>query len=181
MSNLLNLIENIYPNLPKILTKKSIWIQKRAILSPTNEQVNKINDLILLKFNALTKVYHSVDTVLESNEMIIYPTEFLNSLSTSRTLPYKLILKVGSPLIIFRNLSPPKLFNGTRLQIKSLKNCLLECITRTGCGARETVLVPRIPMIPINLPFQFRRLQFPTKLSFAITINKAQGQKLNVI
>ncbi len=31
-------------------------------------------------------------------------------------------------------------------------------------------------MIPTYLPFQFKRLQFPVKFSFAITINKAQGQ-----
>ena len=31
-------------------------------------------------------------------------------------------------------------------------------------------------MIPIDLPFHFKILQFPIKLSFAITINKSQGQ-----
>ena len=31
-------------------------------------------------------------------------------------------------------------------------------------------------MIPTDLPFQFKRLQFPTKVSFAFIINKAQGQ-----
>ncbi|KAL4153586.1 hypothetical protein QTP88_001419 [Uroleucon formosanum] len=180
MSNLLDLIENVYPDLPNISTKTSSWFQERAILSPTNDQVNKINDMILLKFNAPIKVYYSIDTVLDAEEAIHCPTEFLNSLSPSGTPPHKLILKVGSPLILLRNLSPPKLCNGTRLQIKSLKNYLLECIILTGCGAEEMVLVPRIPMIPTNLPFQFKRLQFPVKLSFAMTINKAQGQTLNV-
>ncbi|XP_050064217.1 ATP-dependent DNA helicase PIF6-like [Aphis gossypii] len=180
MSNLLDLIENVYPDLPNISTKTSSWFQERAILSPTNDQVNKINDMILLKFNAPTKVYYSIDTVLDAEEAIHYPTEFLNSLSPSGTPPHKLILKVGSTIILLRNLIPPKLCNGTRLQIMSLKNCQLECIILTGCGAGEMVLVPRIPMIPTNLPFQFKRLQFSMKLSFPMTINKAQGQTLNV-
>ncbi|KAF0773222.1 Uncharacterized protein FWK35_00004302 [Aphis craccivora] len=92
----------------------------------------------------------------DTEEAMHYPTEFLNSLSPSVTLPNKLILKIDSPMIILRNLSSPKLWN-----------------------AGEVVLVPRIPMIPTNLPFQLRQLQFPVKLSFAMTINKAHGQPLN--
>ncbi|GBN43546.1 hypothetical protein AVEN_185539-1 [Araneus ventricosus] len=30
-------------------------------------------------------------------------------------------------------------------------------------------------------PFQFKRLQFPVRLSFAMSINKAQGQSLKVV
>ena len=44
----------------------------------------------------------------------------------------------------------------------------------------EDVLTPRIPMIPTDMSFQFKRLQFPIRLAFAITINKAQGQSLEL-
>ena len=35
-------------------------------------------------------------------------------------------------------------------------------------------------MIPTDMSFQFQRLQFPVRLAFAITINKAQGQSLEL-
>ena len=41
-------------------------------------------------------------------------------------------------------------------------------------------ITPRIPIIPTDLPFQFKRVHFPIKLSFDVTINKAQGQTLQV-
>jgi ATP-dependent DNA helicase PIF1 len=35
-------------------------------------------------------------------------------------------------------------------------------------------------MIPTDMPFEFKRLQFHVRLAFAMTINKAQGQSLYV-
>jgi ATP-dependent DNA helicase PIF1 len=38
-------------------------------------------------------------------------------------------------------------------------------------------LLPRIPMIPTDISFEFKRLQYPVRLAFAITINIAQGHR----
>jgi ATP-dependent DNA helicase PIF1 len=44
------------------------------------------------------------------------------------------------------------------------------------------VFIPRIDFITNDeLPFKLRRRQFPVKLSFAMTINKAQGQTLEKV
>lgn len=55
---------------------------------------------------------------------------------------------------------------------------VVESTILTGHFKGEDVLIPRIPMLPTNMPFQFKRLRFPIRLAFAITINKAQGQSL---
>jgi ATP-dependent DNA helicase PIF1 len=44
----------------------------------------------------------------------------------------------------------------------------------------ENILLPRIPIIPTDVPIQFKRLQFPIRLAFAMTINKSQGQTMSV-
>ena len=59
-------------------------------------------------------------------------------------------------------------------------SCLtvIECEVLGGKHARNMVLIPRIPLSPSStaeLPFDFRRTQFPIGLAFAMTINKPQG------
>jgi ATP-dependent DNA helicase PIF1 len=40
--------------------------------------------------------------------------------------------------------------------------------------------LPRIPMILTDMSFEFKRLQYPVRLAFAMTINKAQVCGINL-
>jgi ATP-dependent DNA helicase PIF1 len=106
--------------------------------------------------------------------------EFLNSLDVSGNLPHNLQLKVGSIIIMLRNLNCPKLCNGTQLSFKKLMNNVIQATIIKGNFKGEEVLIPRIPIIPTDLPFQFKRIQFPVQLAFAMIINKSQGKSLGV-
>lgn len=173
------LIDNVFPNL-NVQFKNEKWLSERAILAAKNVDVNGINFDILNKIPGDAKKYLSIDTVMNQDEATNYPTEFLNSLDLPGMPPHELILKIGVPIILLRNINPPRLCNGTRLSIKKMFQNIIECTILTGKYRGEDVLLPRIPMMPTDLPFEFKRLQFPVRLAFAMTINKAQGQSLQV-
>lgn len=173
------LIQNVFPNLESNYENCS-WLSERAILAPKNDMVHKLNNQIQLKIPGVVTKYKSIDTVTSENEVVNYPTEFLNSLEPFGMPPHELTLKVGSPIILLRNLNPPKLCNGTRLKITKMYQNLIEAIILLGKYEGEIVLIPRIPLISIDMFVEFKRLQFPIRLAFAMTINKAQGQTLKV-
>ncbi|XP_039818500.1 uncharacterized protein LOC120681006 [Panicum virgatum] len=68
-----------------------------------------------------------------------------------------------------------------RLVVRGFQNNSIDAEIVNGQHAGKRVFIPRIPMSPsedLTLPFKFKRKQFPIRLSFAMTINKAQGQTI---
>ncbi|MCL7025300.1 hypothetical protein MKW94_020569 [Papaver nudicaule] len=95
---------------------------------------------------------------------------------------HALRLKLNLPIMLTRNINPSAgLCNGTRLIVKLLKNRSIQADILTGTGAGRRVSIPRIVIQPTetHLPFILRRVQFPIKVCFAMTINKSQGQSLD--
>ena len=92
-----------------------------------------------------------------------------------------MVLKRGASIMLLRNLDAHKLCNGNRLVVKTLMPHVLEATIITGNYKGDDVFIPLIPTIPSDLPFDFKRLQLPAKMSLAMSINKAQGQSLKVV
>jgi ATP-dependent DNA helicase PIF1 len=124
----------------------------------------------------------SADSAEDTEVVNTYPSEFLNTLEVSSMPSHKLLLKIGAPVILLRNLDPlARLCNGTRLIIRHFTMRIVEVEIITGKGASNVAFIPCIKFIfdNSNLPFTFARKQFPLRLAYAMTINKSQGQTLS--
>ena len=171
IANVYTDFEDNYHNMP--------WLKERAVLAPLNDTVEQINCDLLSKMPGHPVVYLSVNSV-EDDDSGEYPVEFLNSCKPPGVAPHVLSLKVGAPVMLLRNLDAPKLCNGTRLVVSRLQPNVIEAKIMTGSGAGENVYIPKVPMNSTALPFLLKRVQFPLRLCFGMTINKSQGQSLKV-
>ncbi|KAF0765994.1 ATP-dependent DNA helicase PIF1-like [Aphis craccivora] len=69
---------------------------------------------------------------------------------------------------------------GTKIkQVKALHKNVIEAIVITGCARRAyIVIIPIITLIQTDNSFEFKIIQFPLEICFAI--NKSKGQSLSM-
>jgi ATP-dependent DNA helicase PIF1 len=132
-------------------------------------------------FQGVETVYHSFDSAVDDPHNY-YPSEFLNTLTPNGLPPHVLKLKIGCPAILLRNIDPANgLCNGTRLVVRGFQRNTIDAEIVLGQHDRKRVFLPQIPLCPSDdemFPIQFKRKQFPIRLSVAMTMNKSQGQTI---
>lgn len=178
---LANIVSSVFPNVtdPKMLSNT-------VILTSTNDNSLAVNNEVLKKLPGQCKVFLSSDQAVCDNEEESnnYQVEFLNSLTPSGMPPHKLMLKCGAIIMLLRNLDINKgLCNGTRLIVHRLHSHVLDAEILTGSNKGNRVLIPRITLAPsdVTLPFTLKRVQFPIRLAYSMTINKSQGQTFDTL
>ncbi|XP_044756839.1 uncharacterized protein LOC123315244 [Coccinella septempunctata] len=178
-----NVVRDIYGRIEDLTNEQ---LASRVILCPRNEHCNLLNDRILETFPGSLITILSSDSVAsgDEDEIANFPEEYLNSVTPSGMPLHKLHLKVGVPIILLRNLSlADGLINGTRLLVFAVTDVLLTAKIVTGRFSGRSVLIPRMDLTSSdkNIPFVLKRRQFPVKVCFALTINKAQGQTFDKV
>ncbi|KAG6663118.1 hypothetical protein CIPAW_02G003800 [Carya illinoinensis] len=159
-------------------------MMNRAILTPKNSYVDEINALLIHRFPGELKRYYSFDEAIDTSEQSIME-DFLNTLTPNGLPPHELLLKINCPIMLLRNINPSEgLCNGTRLICQAFDQNVIDAKIAVGHHSGKRVFIPRIPFLPNvdeNSGFPFKRTQFPIRLSFAMTINKSQGQTLDFV
>jgi ATP-dependent DNA helicase PIF1 len=126
-------------------------------------------------------VFYSSDSVDDARRNN-YTQDFLSSITPNGLPPHELRIKINCPLILLHNLDPCSgLCNGTRLVVMAVDKHIIDAEILHGTHVGDMVFIPRIQLSlseDLSLPFKFKRKQFPVRLSFVMTINKAQGQTL---
>ncbi|KAH1161826.1 hypothetical protein GYH30_000623 [Glycine max] len=123
------IVNYTFPNLCHHHTNPE-YFQTRAILASTNETVQQVNDYILS----------------------LIP-EFLNSLTTSGLLNHNIKIKIGSPIMLLRNLDQTQgLCNGTRLIVTKLAKHVIAADIISAKNIGQNVYIPRMSMSPLQSP-----------------------------
>ncbi|XP_019265174.1 PREDICTED: uncharacterized protein LOC109242775 [Nicotiana attenuata] len=156
----------------------------RVILTTKHNFVDEINDMFIDQFSGKARTFVGIDETIESDNQSPFE-DLLHTLNPAGLPPYILSLKKNCPIILLRNLNPYEdLCNGTRLNCCEFKTHVLSAKIAADDFKNTHVFIPRIPLLSSNdekLPVQFKRTQFPVRLCFAMTINKAQGQTLDFV
>ncbi|GBM10774.1 hypothetical protein AVEN_153-1 [Araneus ventricosus] len=98
-------------------------LSEKAILCLKNEDSLKINEQVLKKLSGQNKTHFSVDSIIceDQEEQNNFQLDFINALTPTGMPPHVLILKVGTVIMLLRNLNPSAgLCNGTHLIIRKL-------------------------------------------------------------
>ena len=175
-----DLVASVYPDLSKNY-KNHQWLYNRAIICPKNDDVAQINKTVLDLLPGNEKIYYSIDQVNDHD--IRAPIEIINKLTPQGMPLHAITLKIGSIIMLLRNLNPPEGHcNGTRYVVTNMAKHVIEAVIPDGLHKGKTLFIPRIfNTPPKNFTPHMTRIQFPIKLAFAITSNKSQGQSLENI
>ncbi|XP_058732948.1 uncharacterized protein LOC131604533 [Vicia villosa] len=180
------IVEDTYPDLIHNYLDSN-YLQSRAILASTIEVVDDINQYITNLLPGEEKEYFSSDSIDKSDASSFdayehVTPEFLNALKTSGLPNHSIKLKVGATIMLMRNLDQSEgLCNGTRLTVTRLAAHVIEAKIISGKNVGNLFYIPRMSLSPSQSPWPFKlvRRQFPIIVSFAMTINKSQGQSLD--
>lgn len=182
------IINAIYPDVVANLSTRG-YFEDRAILAPTNDVVNKINERMMQLIPTEEHVYLSSDTISPCEVTAgisedLYSPDFLNKLQLSGLPNHILKLKKGVPVMLLRNIDQQAgLCNGTRLLVRRMGLHVVEAEIITGTNVGDITFIPRMRLNSSDkrMPLQFYRRQFPLAVCFAMTINKSQGQSLSQV
>jgi len=148
--------------------------------------MNDLNSRILQRMTGESMIFRAVDQTESNVDDTIHEltAEFMETLNPPSLPPSILELKIGTPLMLMRNLHPREgLCNGTRMVVTKLHQSCVQARIVGGDfdGNIHGLFRVKLSSNEGDFPWILTRNQFPVRPCFAITINKAQGQSLETV
>ncbi|XP_057779854.1 uncharacterized protein LOC130998456 [Salvia miltiorrhiza] len=122
----------------------------KAILAPTNEMVDTINDYVMSLMPDEEKIYLSSDNICKADGEVdvddeVFSVEYLNTIKCSGFANHKIKLKKRCIIILLRNIDPSnELCNGTRMIVTKIGERVIEAKLISGNNAGNKFPIARI-------------------------------------
>ncbi|XP_058777166.1 uncharacterized protein LOC131651524 [Vicia villosa] len=155
------IFQNTYPNFA-VNYHNETFLQSRAILAGTIETVDIIKQYVLEFLPGEQKEYLSFDSVDtfdgDANESFdVFTPEFFNTLRNYVLPNHKIILKIGTPIMLLRNIDQSEdLCNGTRLILTRLADHVIEAKIISGKNIGDVVYIARMKITPTQSLWPFK-------------------------
>ncbi len=162
----------------------------RAILAPTNVQIDRYNDCIINAVPGPLHTYYAADSLKEATEAGLEPSSGILDYATRQCPPgmppYMLPIKINMVYCLVQNLSLDRgLTKNTHVIVVALRRHIIT--VRILRGARgiavpeaEDILIPRITFLHVlHSGHTLLRHQFPLAPAYATTFNSCQGLMLD--
>lgn len=189
------LIDFVFPP-PRL--RDPVSCAKRAILAPTNRQVDAYNEEIQQAVLGDSRTYLAADSLKEADDANIVPPADAHSLldyAARRTPPglppHTLVIKINAVYRLLRNFSIEQgLVKNVRVVVTALGNRVItvrilrhDTSQSTEYGNGEShgqFLIPRITFThELHSGFTLLRRQYPLALAYATTFHSCQGLTLD--
>lgn len=166
---------------------------RRAILAPTNQQVDTYNGDILARVDGIARMYLAADSLKEADEAEVEITADSMLDYVARHLPpgfphHNLTIKTNAVFRLLRNFSIDRgLVKNTRVVVRDVGDRLITVSILRGIGGvstieEERILIPRISFTStLHSGHTLLRKQFPLAPVYATTFNSCQGLTLDII
>ncbi len=159
-----------------------------SILSITNKSVDELNYKVQQLRHGEAVILKSSDYMGDAapGEESHFSDDFLNKLNAPGVPPHEITLKLNDYVFLIRNYSAKDdLMNGTKLRVLALPSGACRGILVRHLETGQIHLIPRI-LFEVKYvsrkrkvtPFKVMRRQYPVRLCYAMTVNKAMGQTL---
>ena len=155
-SNLIaSIVKSTYPDVLHTMSNPE-YFKDRAILAPSNDMVDSINEYVTSLMPANARVYLSSDNIRKDDGKVdlddeVFSVEYLNTIKCLRLPSHEIKLNEGCIIMLLINIDPSNdICNGTRMIVTKLGARVTEAKLISSNNAGKKFLIARMLMSPLD-------------------------------